>query len=226
METTIINIKSGQPYDIYIGRANSRLNLPASKWANPYIIGKDGERINVIQKYKSYILNNPHLLNGLYEIDGKRLGCYCHPELCHGDVLISLRQSQRNEELKIEDIKFPALFDTRIKLAVIGSRTFTDKDRLYRILDKNKDKIKMVISGGAIGADSFSNDWCRDRGMPITIFYPDWSKGKGAGFQRNKLIIENSDKVLAFHDGISKGTLNSIEIAKELNIPYKVIVFK
>jgi hypothetical protein len=50
------------------------------------------------------------------------------------------------------------------------------------------------------------------------VFKPDWNKyGKSAGFVRNKLIIENADIVFAFWDGESKGTLISINIAKELN---------
>jgi len=36
------------PYDIYIGRANK--DLPKSKWANPWVIGRDGTREEVIEK--------------------------------------------------------------------------------------------------------------------------------------------------------------------------------
>lgn len=71
-----------EPYDIYIGRP--------SKWGNPFIIGKDGTREEVIQKYKEWVLSKPDLLSSLSELKGKVLGCWCSPLACHGDVLIEL----------------------------------------------------------------------------------------------------------------------------------------
>lgn len=69
-------------YDVYIGRP--------SKWGNPFKIGVDGTRREVIEKYEQYILNSPHLLNSLHELEGKVLGCWCKPNPCHGDVLVKL----------------------------------------------------------------------------------------------------------------------------------------
>lgn len=78
----VVNIKTGEKYDVYIGRP--------SKWGNPFIIGKDGTRKEVIQKYKAWILTNQELLNQLHEIKGKVKGCFCKPAQCHGDVLEEL----------------------------------------------------------------------------------------------------------------------------------------
>jgi predicted Rossmann fold nucleotide-binding protein DprA/Smf involved in DNA uptake len=116
------------------------------------------------------------------------------------------------------------------RVAVIGSRTFQDKDRLYKILDKNKNKIKMIVSGGAAGADSLANEWAKERGFPCLIFYPKWKTedgqhDRGAGFRRNFNIIQTADVVLAFWDKVSRGTKNSIEIAEKLGKPVKVIEF-
>lgn len=69
-------------YDVYIGRP--------SKWGNPFIIGRDGTREEVIQKYKRWILNQSKLMEDLPELKGKILGCWCKPLSCHGDVLIEL----------------------------------------------------------------------------------------------------------------------------------------
>ena len=69
-------------FDVYIGRG--------SKWGNPFVIGVDGNRQNVIAQYKSYLLNNPELMNALPELKGKTLGCYCSPLACHGDILLKL----------------------------------------------------------------------------------------------------------------------------------------
>lgn len=68
-----------EKYDIYIGRP--------SKWGNPFEIGKDGDRDEVIFKYHEWIKTQPHLLNSLNELKGKTLGCWCSPKRCHGDIL-------------------------------------------------------------------------------------------------------------------------------------------
>lgn len=118
----------------------------------------------------------------------------------------------------------------KFRLGVIGSRTFKDKERLYNILDKNIDKIELIVSGGAQGADSLAWEWSKDRGMPILMYYPKWYSldgvyDKGAGFRRNYYIIAACDKVLALWDGKSRGTQNSLNIAKELNKHVKLIMF-
>lgn len=69
-------------YDVYIGRP--------SKWGNPFEIGKDGDREEVIKKYREWILTQEDLLNQLYVLKGKILGCWCYPLKCHGDILIEL----------------------------------------------------------------------------------------------------------------------------------------
>lgn len=69
-------------FDVYIGRP--------SKWGNPFVIGRDGDRDDVIRKYKEWILSQPELLRDLHELEGKVLGCWCSPEKCHGDVLSEL----------------------------------------------------------------------------------------------------------------------------------------
>lgn len=80
------------PFDVYIGRRFTRggWDLPESKWANPYCIGRDGTREECLQKYRAYLQTRPDLLAALPELTGLTLGCWCHPEPCHGDVLVSL----------------------------------------------------------------------------------------------------------------------------------------
>jgi len=73
-------------FDVYIGRP--------SKWGNPFNIGKDGNRMEVIEKYREYILSNKVLLSAIGELKGKTLGCWCKPLACHGDVLVELINSQ------------------------------------------------------------------------------------------------------------------------------------
>lgn len=71
-----------QRYDVYIGRP--------SKWGNPFVIGKDGSRADVIAKYREYVLGRKDLMQDIGELKGKVLGCWCSPSACHGDVLAEL----------------------------------------------------------------------------------------------------------------------------------------
>lgn len=81
-ETRVVNCKK-EPYDVYIGRP--------SKWGNPFKIGTDGSREDVIRKYRTWILANTSLIKQLRsELRGKTLGCWCRPNACHGDVLAEL----------------------------------------------------------------------------------------------------------------------------------------
>lgn len=76
--------KSGVPANaVYIGRP--------TKWGNPFVIGIHGTRHEVVAKYKSWLLNNPHLIEqARIELTGKDLVCFCAPLLCHGDVLLEI----------------------------------------------------------------------------------------------------------------------------------------
>ena len=61
-----------------------------SEWGNPFVIGKDGTRSEVIAKYEVWLRNNPVLMAKIMELDGKILGCWCSPLPCHGDVIIKI----------------------------------------------------------------------------------------------------------------------------------------
>lgn len=70
------------PADVYIGRP--------SKWGNPFVIGVDGDRDEVIEKYSRWVKTQPQLMAALPELKGKTLVCWCKPQACHGDVLACL----------------------------------------------------------------------------------------------------------------------------------------
>jgi hypothetical protein len=112
-----------------------------------------------------------------------------------------------------------------MKVAIVGSRSFNDYDLLKQTLDSIKD-ISLVISGCAKGADNLGELYAKERGIPTLLFRPDWKKyGKAAGFIRNKEIISNADFVIAFYDGASKGTANSISLANKQGKKLIVINF-
>lgn len=79
-QTTVINKRMGAPYDVYIGRP--------SDFGNPFRIGRDGKRDEVIAKYAEWIWSKPGLVErAKTELRGKVLACWCKPARCHGDVL-------------------------------------------------------------------------------------------------------------------------------------------
>lgn len=111
-----------------------------------------------------------------------------------------------------------------MKLAIIGSRTFNNYELLVSILEQYKSKITLVVSGAAKGADSLGERWAIKNNIKTLIFPADWEKyGKRAGFIRNEDIIKNCDCVIAFWDGISKGTTHSLSLCEKYNKPYKII---
>ena len=85
--------------NVYIGRAGvvfidgRRFPPRPSCWANPFKIQATVSRDDVLAKYETYIRERVRSAPEQYDIEtlrGKRLGCWCHPEPCHGDVLVRL----------------------------------------------------------------------------------------------------------------------------------------
>lgn len=95
--TRVVNIKSGDPYDVYIGRANGYYKLKASSWKNPFRVGTDGSLDQVLEKYYRYMINRHELATKIHELQGLTLSCWCRPDggfkgrlLCHGQILSNL----------------------------------------------------------------------------------------------------------------------------------------
>jgi len=85
-DTKVVNRRT-KPFDVYIGRG--------SPWGNPFRIGPDGTRDEVIRKYRDWVLNSNDadalwIREHVTELKGKTLGCYCAPQPCHGDFLAIL----------------------------------------------------------------------------------------------------------------------------------------
>lgn len=118
-------------------------------------------------------------------------------------------------------------------LGVIGSRKTPEESKviLFKLIDQFCAKfpeVEMIVSGGAIGPDSWAEDYSREHKISRMILEPNWYPNgkdkpmfKGAGFVRNKIIVENSDYIIAMIKiGEAKGTMNSIEWCQKLNKPY------
>lgn len=59
-------------------------------WGNPFVIGVDGDRAEVLRKYRAWFARQPQLIARLHELHGMTLICCCKPKACHGDFLVDL----------------------------------------------------------------------------------------------------------------------------------------
>ena len=113
-----------------------------------------------------------------------------------------------------------------MNLAVVGSRDFADYTRMALVLSEwlTLHPELCIVSGGARGADALAARFARDCNVPLTVFEADWSAhGRSAGPKRNSQIVEAADALVAFWDGVSAGTGDSVRKAQAKGIPVTVI---
>ena len=105
-------------------------------------------------------------------------------------------------------------------LAIIGSRNCPAVD-IEAYLEELPDAI---VSGGAKGADTYAREFAIKKGIRLIEHLPDYAKyGRAAPLVRNKLIIDDCDKVLAFWDGKSRGTKQTLDYAEKKGKPTKIV---
>ena len=89
--TYVVHCKRNE-YDVYIGRPGP--------WGNPFQIGEDGTREEVVEKYAEWVLTQPELVATIQiELKGKILGCWCAPKLCHGYILTEISNEDNNNDI-------------------------------------------------------------------------------------------------------------------------------
>ena len=85
----VVNLRK-ESYTLYIGRG--------SFFGNPFRIGKDGNREEVIKKFEQYARNKKPLLDRIRILPKDIiLGCYCKPKACHGDIIIKIWKELHHE---------------------------------------------------------------------------------------------------------------------------------
>ena len=108
-----------------------------------------------------------------------------------------------------------------MKLAIVGSRCINNIDIGTYIQEVPTE----IISGGAKGVDTLASEYAIRNNIKLTEFLPDYKRyGRGAPIIRNSQIVECCDKLIAFWDGKSRGTLSSINLAKKLGKELQVII--
>lgn len=95
-----------------------------------------------------------------------------------------------------------------MKIAIIGSRGL----HVTNFEEYLSCGVTEIVSGGAKGIDSDAEAYANANGIKMTVFLPDYARyGRGAPIVRNKQIVDYADEVLAFWDGMSRGTLSVIK---------------
>ena len=116
------------------------------------------------------------------------------------------------------------------RVVISGSRSFKDYELFARalalVLEDLKDEVELV-SGHAEGADRFAERFAEERGLPIKVMEPDWKTyGRAAGLVRNRQMLEYAAEetpyVIAFWEGASRGTKNTVKTAQKLGIPGEI----
>ena len=119
------------------------------------------------------------------------------------------------------------------RVIVAGSKGFDDykllKEKLDEILSRYKDV--EIVSGHSIGADMLGEKYAEENGISCSVFPADWKKDwKRAGFARNTQMVEYASEddplVVAFWDGKSHGTMDTITKAKMRGIECIVINYE
>ena len=109
-----------------------------------------------------------------------------------------------------------------MKIAVVGSRSITIADIGRYISDGDE-----IVSGGAVGVDCCAAEYAKENGIKLTLFFPQYGRyGRAAPIVRNKKIVDYADKIIAFWDGSSKGTLSVINYAEKRGKPCEIIPCK
>jgi len=100
-----------------------------------------------------------------------------------------------------------------VKIAIVGSREYLDLDQVRDYVRLLPDDT-VVVTGGARGVDEAAELAARSRGLKVIIHEPEWAKyGKAAGPMRNKQVVDDCDRLVAFWDGASTGAKDAISKA-------------
>lgn len=102
--TRAVNMRQ-EPHDVYIGRGPQGV-IPQSPelrgyFGNPFVLKNPNdaqERVQVLQQYREWFLariqRDPVFRQAVLGLKGKRLGCFCKPRECHGDVIAAWLEAQ------------------------------------------------------------------------------------------------------------------------------------
>lgn len=114
-----------------------------------------------------------------------------------------------------------------LRIAIVGSREWKDYDVIRKFVDSLPADCT-VVSGGARGVDSMAIRCATRRNLATHVYLPNWHpEPEGvydpqAGFKRNQVIVDDVDLVVAFWDGISRGTRDTVLKAEARGLEVRI----
>ena len=109
------------------------------------------------------------------------------------------------------------------KIAIIGSRKYGNEEAVRTFVRAMSPDTNVLISGGAIGVDTWAADEFRKMGGRVVEIRPNYNKfGRGAPLKRNTEIVLGADDVVGFWDEESTGTLDTLTKALKMGKPLAV----
>ena len=119
------------------------------------------------------------------------------------------------------------------RVIIAGTRTFNN----YTLLSSYADKLLaakraageciVIVSGHCTGADLLGEKYAVERGYMVEVYEAQWQLyGRAAGPMRNREMAEVSDALIAFWDGVSRGTKNMIDEARACGLAVRVKNYK
>ena len=114
-----------------------------------------------------------------------------------------------------------------MRVAIVGSRDIADREEYWysKICENIPKNCTEIVSGGAEGIDTLGRRYAEEYGLLLKEFLPEYEKyGKSAAYLRNTQIVEYAHMVLAFWDGKSKGTADTIIKCYQMNKPVEVFL--
>jgi len=117
----------------------------------------------------------------------------------------------------------------RVNIIVAGGRDFRDYEYLSKTLtnyiSKNHFDAEVgIVSGMARGADAAGHAYAMNNGLAVAQFPAKWDLyGKSAGYKRNEEMAHFANELIAFYDGVSRGTGHMIKIMENMKKPVLVV---
>lgn len=212
LSTRIEVLKTGQ-----YARADGITDLARHTWmrrSQGYYLTKGGKRIvaaagNDLETLLKFIQTKRQHLREFYHLDDQNID-----EIFQ--ILSALYHAVRQtDQYGMSLSRMVPNPRTLLKVAVVGSRNYPNLREVEEFVNSLPDGT-VVISGGARGVDQTAERAARRRGLQVEIYKPDWKKyGRGAGPIRNTEIVGAADTVVAFWDGKSAGTKDTITKARK-----------
>lgn len=196
MRPKVVNVKHDD-YDVYGGR-DSRYGDP--KWGNPFTV-RDHGRGGAIERFRRWFPEQEDLIRDVADLRGKRIGCHCKPRDCHCDILVEWAMKTR--------------------ILVCGPRDFDNALYVHCVMLGLRRRFGdfVLIEGEANGVDTLARKSAQVMGLTIIRFPADWSRGRSAGPQRNREMVEKGKPDYVVGIGYGKGTADMMQFARFSDLP-------